>query len=107
TNEITSILNIIEDAAIYIPNSFSPDGDGFNNTFRVSGKNIEPEFFDLSIYNRWGELIFSSRDSNLGWDGSVANLGPAPVGVYTYQVTYRFINQSDDNVLTGHLNLLR
>lgn len=107
SDNISSVLSILEDAAIYIPNTFSPDGNALNNVFIVYGRNIDPQFFELSIYNRWGELIFTSPDPNVGWDGSVANLGPAPVGVYTYQVSYRFHNQSDDNVLTGHLNLLR
>ncbi len=107
SDNISSVLTILEDAAIYIPNTFSPDGNALNNVFIVYGRNIDPQFFELSIFNRWGELIFSSRDPNVGWDGSVANLGPAQVGVYTYQVSYRFNNQSDDNVLTGHLNLLR
>lgn len=107
TNEVTSVLNVIEDAAIYIPNSFSPDGDGFNNSFQVSGKNIASEFFELSIYNRWGELIFSSQDPTIGWDGAVADRGIAPTGVYTYQVTYRFTNQEKSQTITGNLNLLK
>lgn len=107
TNEVTSVLNVIEDAAIYIPNSFSPDGDGFNNSFQVSGKNIASEFFELSIYNRWGELIFSSQDPTIGWDGAVADRGTAPTGVYTYHVTYRFTNQEKSQTITGHLNLLK
>ena len=107
TNEITSILNIIEDAAIYIPNSFSPDGDGVNNTFHVAGRNIDDSYFELTIYNRWGELIFMSQDPNIGWDGAVADQGIAPVGVYTYQVSYRFTNKEKNQIITGHLNLLR
>ncbi|MEY4804397.1 MAG: hypothetical protein RL331_916 [Bacteroidota bacterium] len=107
TNEITSILNIIEDAAIYIPNSFSPDGDGVNNTFHVVGRNIASAYFELTIYNRWGELIFTSQDPNIGWDGAVAAKGIAPVGTYTYQVSYRFVNSSESETIRGHVNLLR
>ena len=106
-NEITSVFNIIEDAAIYIPNSFSPDGDGVNNTFQVAGRNIQSSYFELTIYNRWGELIFTSQDPNIGWDGAVADQGIAPVGVYTYQVSYRFTNQENNQTITGHLNLMR
>lgn len=107
TDNATSVLTILEDAAIYIPNAFSPDGNNFNNVFRVEGRNIDPEFFELSIYNRWGELIFLSKDMNVGWDGSVNTYGPAPIGVYTYKVSYRFNNQDDNQTITGHLNLLR
>jgi gliding motility-associated-like protein len=104
---VTSVLNILEDAAIYIPNTFSPDGDAFNNTFQAVGKNISPEHFELTIFNRWGEIIFSSQDPNLGWNGYVADRGPAPDGVYSYQLSYRFLNQSKNEVITGHVHLLR
>jgi gliding motility-associated-like protein len=107
TDNATSVLTILEDAAIYIPNSFSPDGDNFNNIFQVVGRNIDPEFFELTIFNRWGELIFLSKDLNVGWDGSVNTYGPAPIGVYTYKVSFRFANQDDNQTITGHLNLLR
>ena len=107
TDNATSVLTILEDAAIYIPNSFSPDGNNFNNTFQVAGRNISPTFFELNIFNRWGELIFLSKDLNVGWDGSVNTYGPAPIGVYTYKVSFRFANQDDNQTITGHLNLLR
>ena len=107
SDNISSVLTILEDASIYIPNTFSPDGNNFNNTFQVVGRNISPIFFELSIYNRWGELIFLSKDLNVGWDGAVTDQGIAPVGVYTYQVSYRFTNQKKNQTITGHLNLLR
>lgn len=106
-DNVTSVFNIIEDAAIYIPNTFSPDGDAFNNTFHVYGKNISPELFELCIFNRWGEQIFTSKDPSIGWDGSVNNNGSASTGAYTYKLTYRFLNQSKSEFITGHLNLIR
>jgi gliding motility-associated-like protein len=106
-NEITSILNIIEDAALYIPNTFSPDGNAFNNVFKIEGRNIDPNRFELTIYNRWGELIFTSLDPAVGWDGAVANKGVAPIGTYTYQVSYRFVNSNESETVNGHLNLIR
>lgn len=107
SDDVTSVLNIIEDAAIYIPNTFSPDGDAFNNTFHVFGKNIAVERFELCIFNRWGEQIFTSKDPSIGWDGSVNNNGSAPIGVYTYKLTYSFLNQSKSESITGHFNLIR
>jgi gliding motility-associated-like protein len=107
TDDVTSVLHILENAAIYIPNTFSPDGDAFNNTFHVFGKNISAERFELCIFNRWGEQIFTSQDPSIGWDGSVNNNGSAPIGVYSYKLTYRFLNQSKNDVITGHLNLIR
>jgi len=107
TNEVTSILNIIEDAALYIPNTFSPDGNAFNNVFKVEGRNIDPNRFELTIYNRWGEVVFTSLDPAVGWDGAVTNKGVAPIGTYTYKVSYRFINSNESETVNGHLNLIR
>jgi gliding motility-associated-like protein len=107
SDNATSVLTILEDAAIYIPNTFSPDGDSFNNTFLAIGKNISPNGFELTVFNRWGENIFSSQDPSIGWDGYVEDKGPAPVGVYTFQLSYRFVNQSKNNVINGHVNLVR
>ncbi len=104
---ITSVLTILEDGTLFIPNTFSPDGDAFNNTFQAIGKNISPERFELIIFNRWGENIFTSQDPSIGWDGSLANNGSAPIGVYTYKITYRFVNQSKPELVTGHLHLIR
>jgi gliding motility-associated-like protein len=107
SDNVTSILTILEDAAIYIPNTFSPDGNAFNNTFHAVGRNISPEHFELTIFNRWGEIIFSSQDPNIGWNGYVSNRGPAPDGVYSYRLSYRFLNQGKSEVITGHLHLVR
>lgn len=107
SDNASSILTILEDAAIYLPNTFSPDGDAFNNTFQAVGKNISSKGFELTIFNRWGEIIFSSQDPNIGWDGYVVDRGPAPVGVYSYRLSYRFANQSKSEVIRGHVHLLR
>jgi gliding motility-associated-like protein len=107
SDNASSVLSILEDAAIYVPNTFSPDGDAFNNTFQAVGKNISPKGFELTIFNRWGENIFSSQDPNVGWDGYVVDKGPAPVGVYSYRLSYRFLNQSKSEVIRGHVQLLR
>ena len=107
SDNTSSILTILEDAAIYIPNTFSPDGDALNNSFQAVGKNISPEHFNLTIFNRWGEIIFTSQDPNIGWNGFVADKGPAPDSVYSYQLSYRFLNQSKSEVITGHVHLLR
>ena len=107
SDNISSVLTILEDAAIYIPNTFSPDGDAFNNTFQAVGKNISSKGFELTVFNRWGEIIFTSQDPNIGWNGYVADRGAAPDGVYSYQLSYRFLNQGKSEVITGHVHLLR
>lgn len=93
----------------YIPNTFTPDGDQYNQTFvPIFTTGIDPYNYELLIYNRWGELIFKSQNALIGWDGTY---GPdaiaAPSGTYTYHILYKNPNKDERMVLTGHLNLLR
>jgi len=55
----------------YLPNAFTPDGDGNNEIFKCYGLNIED--FRMEIYTRWGELVFASNDIDLGWNGKKFN----------------------------------
>jgi gliding motility-associated-like protein len=76
---------IDEDFVIYVPNGFTPNGDGMNDVFYVYGNDIDPEIYDLMIFNRWGELIFQTDDLNTGWDGTVKGL-KAPNDVYVWRL---------------------
>jgi gliding motility-associated-like protein len=64
---------------IFIPNTFTPNGDGLNDVFRVYGNIIRE--MNLMVFNQWGEKVFQSRDVNVGWDGRYAGK-PQPSGVY-------------------------
>lgn len=91
---------------IWIPNSFTPNGDGLNDIFKAESAS-EIKNFQLYIYNRWGQQIFESNNINLGWDGKYLN-NEVPQGVYTWIITYR----SDDNKKivsskNGQLTLIR
>ncbi|MCA1761637.1 MAG: gliding motility-associated C-terminal domain-containing protein [Cryomorphaceae bacterium] len=94
---------------IYIPNAFTPNGDGLNDIFKVAA-DCPVETFHLLIFNRWGNLIFESKDIDRGWNGHSPNTDfYASHGVYFYIVKY---TQLLDGVLmpeelTGHVTLLR
>lgn len=68
---------------VYLPNAFTPNGDGLNDAFGVVGEGIVE--MQLVIYNRWGELVFESKSVNEKWDGYF-NGSKAPVGVYGYEL---------------------
>jgi gliding motility-associated-like protein len=70
---------------IIIPNAFTPNGDAVNETFLVAGS--ETSEFRIEIFNRWGEMIFSSTDRATGWDGSYKG-HQAQEGFYNYIVDY-------------------
>ena len=88
---------------IYGPNSFSPDGDGMNDVFKFKGMGIE--HFDLMIFDRWGEMLFSSKSINVGWNGTYKGK-PVPAGVFVYRVRA----ESYENEVfekAGSVNLIR
>lgn len=98
-----SQVNIFFDPFFYVPNTFTPDGDMFNQYFRVIGGNyLEVEVF---IYDRWGELIYQFTDLKDYWDGTY-NFRPCQQGTYTWKLIYTDY-QNRKEVLTGHVNLLR
>ena len=66
---ITYILRVEGDYILFIPNSFTPDGDGNNDFFLPVGIGINRDNYKMMIFNRWGELIFETENPDLGWDG--------------------------------------
>jgi gliding motility-associated-like protein len=93
----------------YIPNSFTPDADQFNQTFLpIFTSGIDPYNYQLLIYNRWGEVIFESLNPEFGWDGTFGQQGnQCPVGTYTYMITVKLPSVDERKTITGHLNLIR
>ena len=77
----------IEPFSVYAPNAFTPNGDEFNTTF-LPVANLEIGDWQLEIFNRWGELIFTSLDSNFGWDGTTQTGELSPNGTYIWQLHY-------------------
>lgn len=77
-------------AGVFIPNGFSPGTDGKNDVFRamVYGEAIS---FELQVYNRYGQLVFSTRDPLKGWDGKVNGI-PANAGTFVWQCRYHLKN---------------
>ncbi|WP_343304611.1 gliding motility-associated C-terminal domain-containing protein [Chitinophaga niabensis] len=66
---------------IFVPNAFTPNGDGLNDVLLVYGTTIAT--MEIRIYNQWGQMIFESKDKGRGWDGTMSGK-PQPVGVYNY-----------------------
>ena len=83
TMQVRELTSCPEDL-IYAPNIFSPNGDGFNDDFRVLSTNIMESDF-LRVFDRWGALVWESSDINEGWDGTYRGQ-PAGPGVYVYSL---------------------
>ncbi|MFZ6050490.1 gliding motility-associated C-terminal domain-containing protein [Halocola ammonii] len=100
------VTALLPEASLYIPNAFTPDGDGVNEVFQVVGDEIER--FEMRIYNRWGQVIFKTEDHTEVWDGSV-NGGDHYVqdGLYSYMVTVKSTCKADEEVYYGNITVLR
>jgi gliding motility-associated-like protein len=71
----------------YMPNAFTLDGDGLNDCFQPVVKYYLINQFHISIFNRWGELVFETNDIFQGWDGTYEGK-PAMGSVYVYRIDY-------------------
>ena len=95
-------------AQALVPNVFSPNGDGMNDTFQVTGLAITS--FNMEIYNRWGQLVYHTSDPSKGWNGGLDNMASdkVPEGSYFYIVKYHDSCSTEGEVTkTGHVTVVR
>lgn len=91
---------------LFIPSAFSPNGDGVNDEFSFSMSGISRMY--IEIYNRWGEIVYSSNSPYQGWNGRHQNFGEQlPGGVYTYVFIGNIRDGAKEHVQQGHVTLLR
>ncbi|MES2847741.1 MAG: gliding motility-associated C-terminal domain-containing protein, partial [Bacteroidota bacterium] len=96
-------LKVKKPTDFWMPNAFTPNGDGSNDYFSAYGTTIKKGL--LRIYNQWGQLLYETTDIKGGWDGKYKGL-PQPVGVYAYVVFAEMYNGSSVTD-KGFLNLIR
>jgi gliding motility-associated-like protein len=104
TDSVTIPIEIKPEFTLYVPNAFTPDGNGVNDYFTAKGQEINE--FSMMIFDRWGELIYQTDDIGKGWDGKAKNGNQiVQTGVYVYKISVRdFENRYHD--YTGHITLL-
>lgn len=85
TDTVYGEVNITPYTTLYVPSSFSPNGDEINDVFFAYGEDIFS--FEMRIFNRWGEQVFFTKDINTGWDGRDYDiLQDVAEGIYTYRI---------------------
>lgn len=102
-------LPVISDPIYYVPNTFTPDQDEHNQTwYPVFTTGYDPYNFNLKIYNRWGETVWESNNSEGAWDGTYGSDGrKVQSGVYTWVIRYSNKETDDKKVVSGFVNVLR
>jgi gliding motility-associated-like protein len=89
---------------IVVPNAFTPNGDGVNDVFKPTfyGSSVN---YTLTIFNRWGQMIFKSRDPGKGWDGTISGV-LQPEGTYIWNCDFQLIGNKPDHK-SGAVILIR
>ena len=101
------LIQIKGDVIYYVPNCFTPDGDEFNNSFLpIFTSGFDPMNYELTIYNRWGEIVFVSENHLTAWNGSYNNL-ICPDGIYSYIIKYKIPDLDLFKYISGQINLIR
>lgn len=105
----SAVVNEFCPATIYVPNTFTPNGDGVNDLFVAVGKNIAQ--MEMQVYDRNGTVLWQTNNPGDGWDGTV-NGTLLPNDVYVWRMTYRFLEDTDGSLgreigQMGHVTLLR
>ena len=98
---------VISEEAVqpWLPNAFSPNGDGRNDVFRLLNE-IEFEVQRFLVFNRWGEVVYNFHQQPFGWDGNY-QLKPQPIGNYVYSFVGTRRSDGSPVERTGSLTLLR
>ncbi|MCX6181734.1 MAG: gliding motility-associated C-terminal domain-containing protein [Bacteroidetes bacterium] len=89
---------------VYVPNAFTPNGDNTNDVFYF--RSISVDEFQMDIFNRWGELLFTSYDINTGWDGTYKNR-QVQIDTYVWKVRYRRYHKETWHEEIGKVSVIR
>jgi gliding motility-associated-like protein len=101
------IIRVQEDEIVFVPNTFTPNGDEGNQVFLpVIAQGYKKNVFELTIYNRWGEIVFVTKDPSEGWNGKF-NYTDCQDGVYIWKLTLQPIQSFENQSFYGHVNLIR
>ncbi|MDR1729064.1 MAG: gliding motility-associated C-terminal domain-containing protein [Prevotellaceae bacterium] len=90
-------------SALFVPNAFTPDGDGINDEFKVAYKSIES--YRCRVYNQWGRVVYDSTDITQGWDGTIGG-NIASIGAYFYVID-AIGTDGKNHKKRGDINLIR
>lgn len=106
-DSFTQVIQVNEEVIYYIPNTFTPDGDEFNQTFQpVFTAGFDPFDWHMLIFNRYGQVIWESSDPTEGWDGTY-NGRMVQDGTYVWTVEFKTIASDERRTDTGHVNVTK
>ena len=105
SDTVDAIISVVPEVIVYAPNAFTPDGDEFNQNWRVYISGISLENFYLEIYNRWGEILWESHNPEASWDGTYGGK-LVEEGTYIWRMGAMDLYTDKKMVWTGHITVL-
>lgn len=92
---------------VYVPNAFTPNGDGVNEVFIPVLDGYDATDYEFMIFDRWGEQLWTSDTPNEGWDGTYKDGTIVPDGVYVWKLKAKDIGTKEESIYKGHVTILR
>jgi gliding motility-associated-like protein len=104
-----STVKVNEELLFYVPNTFTPDRDTYNESFQpIFTSGFDPFDYKLLIFDRWGEVIFESHNTDIGWRGLYGTDGvQVQDDTYTWKIEFTVKSTNQRKVVVGHVNVLR
>lgn len=96
----------IDTCSVILPNAFTPNEDGLNDIFAPSINRCEFEYFEMRLFDRWGQVVFETKDLEFLWDGLYKDK-PSVQDIYIWQIRYKSSNDPREKIRTGHVSLIR
>ena len=93
-----------DEAAVFVPNIFSPNSDGKNDVLKIEGNGLSNIYW--TIYDRWGNRVFESFDQSIGWDGTKEGT-PLGTGTYVYYLKATCIITNTEVKLKGNVSIVK
>ena len=106
TDTVTSFVTVLSDILIYVPNVFTPDGDEFNETWRVYMDGIDIYDYHMTVFNRWGEVVWESYNLLGEWDGTYGST-QAKSGTYVWVIEAKDLFSDKKLEWRGHVTVLK
>ena len=107
-DSICKTVNIDGEFILYVPNAFTPDGDGINDKFGPVVQGADRKDYTFTIYDRWGEVVFESNHPEKKWDGSIkGDVSEGKTDVYVWRLETKNKYTGKEIVKRGHVTLIR
>lgn len=100
------IVTVVPNYDVFIPNAFTPNGDGVNDEWVMFGNMTAIKQIEIAVFNRIGEKVFESHDIHFAWDGTYKGV-KVPPGAYVYYAKFVWLNNHSDDKYKGSLTILR